>query len=47
MEKVLGPQTAAESTAMLKSTVAGAESSCLWWVSCQQGLGTPLLVTLV
>lgn len=47
MEKVIGPQTPAESTAMLKSTAAGAESGYLWWVSCQQGLAPPLLVTLV
>lgn len=47
MEMVIGPQTPAESTAMPKSTVAGAESGYLWWVFCQHGLRPPLPLTLV
>lgn len=47
MEKVIGPQTPVESTAMSKSTVAGAESGYLWWVFCQHPLGPRLVVILL
>lgn len=47
MEKVIRPQTPAESTATPKSTAAGAESGYLWWVFCQHRLGPRLVAVVV